>query len=31
MLNKAIDEAIADGTVKELSLKWLKTDVTPPK
>ncbi|MBZ9677717.1 transporter substrate-binding domain-containing protein [Mesorhizobium sp. ES1-1] len=31
MLNKAIDEAIADGTVKKLSLKWLKTDVTPPK
>ena len=29
MLNKAIDEAIADGTIKRLSLKWVKTDVTP--
>jgi octopine/nopaline transport system substrate-binding protein len=31
MLNKAIDEAIADGTIKKLSLKWVKTDVTPVK
>jgi octopine/nopaline transport system substrate-binding protein len=31
MLNKAIDEAIADGTVKRLSEKWVKTDVTPVK
>jgi octopine/nopaline transport system substrate-binding protein len=30
-LNKAIDEAIADGTIKTLSLKWLKADVTPQK
>jgi octopine/nopaline transport system substrate-binding protein len=30
-LNKAIDEAIADGTIKSLSLKWLKADVTPAK
>jgi octopine/nopaline transport system substrate-binding protein len=30
-LNKAIDEAIADGTIKKLSLKWLKADVTPQK
>jgi len=30
-LNKAIDEAIADGTIKALSLKWLKADVTPQK
>ncbi|MER9741665.1 MULTISPECIES: transporter substrate-binding domain-containing protein [unclassified Mesorhizobium] len=30
MFNKAIDEAIADGTIKKLSLKWLKADVTPP-
>ncbi|MBX2884061.1 MAG: transporter substrate-binding domain-containing protein [Granulosicoccus sp.] len=31
MLNEAIDEAIADGTIKALSLKWLNTDVTPVK
>jgi octopine/nopaline transport system substrate-binding protein len=31
MLNKAIDEAIADGTIKTLSMKWVKTDVTPVK
>jgi len=30
-LDKAIDEAIADGTIKTLSLKWLKADVTPVK
>jgi octopine/nopaline transport system substrate-binding protein len=29
ILNKAIEAAIADGTIKELSLKWVKTDVTP--
>ena len=31
MLNKAIDEAIADGTIKKISMKWVKTDVTPVK
>lgn len=31
MLNKAIDEAIADGTIKRLSEKWVHTDVTPVK
>jgi octopine/nopaline transport system substrate-binding protein len=31
MFNKAIDEAIADGTIKQLSEKWVKTDVTPVK
>jgi octopine/nopaline transport system substrate-binding protein len=31
MFNKAIDEAIADGTIKTLSMKWVKTDVTPVK
>lgn len=30
-LNAAIDGAIADGTIKRLSEKWLKTDVTPVK
>jgi len=29
--NKAIDEAIADGTIKRLSEKWFHTDVTPVK
>jgi octopine/nopaline transport system substrate-binding protein len=29
-LNTAIKAAIADGTVKTLAVKWLKTDVTPP-
>ncbi|WP_390634380.1 transporter substrate-binding domain-containing protein [Oryzibacter oryziterrae] len=29
MLNKAIDEAIADGTIKKLSEKWVHSDVTP--
>lgn len=29
--NKAIDEAIADGTIMRLSEKWLHTDVTPVK
>lgn len=31
MFNKAIDEAIADGTIKKLSMKWVNTDVTPVK
>jgi len=31
MLNKAIDGAIADGTIKTLSMKWVHTDVTPVK
>jgi octopine/nopaline transport system substrate-binding protein len=30
MFNDAIAAAIADGTIKTLSLKWLKADVTPP-
>ncbi|MGX9571066.1 transporter substrate-binding domain-containing protein [Mesorhizobium sp. f-mel] len=31
MMNVAIDGAISDGTVKRLSEKWLKADVTPVK
>lgn len=31
MLNTAIDAAIADGTIKRISEKWVKTDVTPVK
>jgi octopine/nopaline transport system substrate-binding protein len=31
MFNNAIGLAIADGTIKKLSLKWLKADVTPPQ
>jgi octopine/nopaline transport system substrate-binding protein len=31
MFNEAIGAAIADGTIKKLSLKWLKADVTPPQ
>ena len=31
MLNEAIDGAIADGTIKRISEKWVKTDVTPVK
>ncbi|BCH67607.1 nopaline-binding periplasmic protein (plasmid) [Agrobacterium vitis] len=31
MLNTAISSAIADGTIKSLSEKWVKTDVTPVK
>ena len=29
MFDKAIGEALADGTVKRLALKWFKLDVTP--
>jgi octopine/nopaline transport system substrate-binding protein len=29
MFNKAIEAALADGTIKTLSMKWFKTDVTP--
>ncbi len=31
MFNDAIGAAMADGTIKTLSLKWLKADVTPPQ
>ncbi len=31
MLNTAIDGAIADGTIKRISEKWVGTDVTPVK
>lgn len=31
MLNAAIDGAIADGTIKRISEKWVNTDVTPVK
>ena len=31
MFNDAIAAAMADGTIKKLSLKWLKADVTPPQ
>jgi octopine/nopaline transport system substrate-binding protein len=31
MFNNAIGAAMADGTIKNLSMKWLKTDVTPPQ
>ncbi|WP_269072119.1 lysine/arginine/ornithine ABC transporter substrate-binding protein [Rhizobium sp. C4] len=31
MFNKAIDAAIADGTIKRISEKWVHTDVTPVK
>lgn len=31
LFNQAIGAAMADGTIKRLSLKWLKTDVTPPQ
>ena len=31
MFNDAIGSAIADGTIKRLSLQWLKSDVTPPQ
>jgi octopine/nopaline transport system substrate-binding protein len=31
MFNDAIGAAIADGTIKTLSVKWLKADVTPPQ
>jgi octopine/nopaline transport system substrate-binding protein len=29
MFDKALDEAIKDGTLKTLSIKWFKTDITP--
>lgn len=29
MLNEAIDAAIADGTIKALSLKWFEADISP--
>ncbi|MGO4436266.1 transporter substrate-binding domain-containing protein [Rhizobium sp. RAF56] len=29
MFSKAIESALADGTVKNLSMKWFKTDVSP--
>ena len=29
MLSKAIQAALDDGTIKTLSMKWFKTDVTP--
>ncbi len=29
MFNKAIDEATKDGTIRKLSLKWFKTDISP--
>ena len=31
MFNEAIGSAMADGTIKRLSLQWLKADVTPPQ
>jgi octopine/nopaline transport system substrate-binding protein len=31
MFNEAIGAAIADGTIRKLSEKWLKADVTPPQ
>jgi octopine/nopaline transport system substrate-binding protein len=31
MFNDAIGAAMADGTIKKLSEKWLKADVTPPQ
>jgi len=30
LFDRAIDAAIADGTVRTLSLKWFKTDISPP-
>jgi octopine/nopaline transport system substrate-binding protein len=29
MFDKALGEALADGTVKKLSLQWFKTDISP--
>jgi octopine/nopaline transport system substrate-binding protein len=29
MFSKAIKSALDDGTVKTLSMKWFKTDVSP--
>lgn len=31
MFNEAIGAAIADGTIKTMTVKWLKADVTPPQ
>jgi octopine/nopaline transport system substrate-binding protein len=30
MLDRALGEAKADGTIKALSIKWFKTDISPP-
>ena len=30
MFDRAINEAIADGTVRKLSVQWFKTDISPP-
>ena len=30
LFNQAIGEAQADGTLKRLSLKWFKADISPP-
>jgi octopine/nopaline transport system substrate-binding protein len=30
MFDKAINAAIADGTVRKLSVQWFKTDISPP-
>ena len=30
LFDRAISEAIADGTIRTLSLKWFKTDISPP-
>ena len=29
MFDKALNEALADGTIKKLSLQWFKTDISP--
>ncbi len=31
MFNKAIDAATKDGTISKLSVKWFKTDISPPE
>ncbi|WP_456306686.1 transporter substrate-binding domain-containing protein [Limobrevibacterium gyesilva] len=30
LLDKGLNEALADGTIKTLSLKWFKVDISPP-
>jgi octopine/nopaline transport system substrate-binding protein len=30
MFDKALNEALADGTIKKLSMQWFKTDISPP-